>query len=299
MLRLFSLLLFGGLACAVHGEEIHLQSCGGLPMMQGSIAGIKVFLLVDTGATSMLNVKSFHHGDAVSISVTSWNGTTRAAAQEILIHDLAVGEHHFKDLKLPAIDLSAVGRGCGHQIDGIFGVDLLEKLGARVDLGQNSLLVETQPALARVAELQQQLVACQAAFNRADEATFSDCLDPDIVLFSMGGDFYGREAAMEYYRQKYFQQHPPAQLAITPRAQHPLGDAIWVEYDLRVAVAHQVIIARGTALCEKKQGKWRILHMNHSSPPSQAFVPTGGTTNRTATIESEQNPTLTRAPDPR
>jgi len=33
-----------------------------------------------------------------------------------------------------------------------------------------------------------------------------------------------------------------------------------------------VIVARGTALCRKEEGKWRIVHMNHSSPPAEPFT---------------------------
>ena len=268
---ILSLLLAVVLASSLQGEEIPLETCDRLPVVQGSIAGMKFLLLVDTGATSMLNLKSFPHGDARQIAVTSWNGTAQTKAQEAVISDLTVGEHHLRNLKLPAIDLSAIGRACGRQIDGIFGIDLLERLGAAVDLKQNGarLIVESESTQTRVAELHARLVACEQAFNRADEAAFSDCLDPEIVLFTMGGDFYGRAAAMDYYRRRYFQQHPPAQLEIIPRAHHPLGEAIWVEYDLHVKVADQVIVARGTALCQKENGKWRILHMNHSSPPAE------------------------------
>jgi hypothetical protein len=274
MPRLLLLLLIGGLAIPTQAEEIPLETCDRLPVVQGSIAGMKFLLLVDTAASSMLNLKSFPHGDAQRISVTSWNGTAQTNAQEIIIADLAVGQHHFRNLKLPAVDLSAIGRACGRQIDGIFGIDLLAKLGATVDLKEPTarLLIDSETTEARVAELHKQLVACEQAFNRADESAFSDCLDPDLVLFTMAGDFYGRDAAMGYYRQRYFRQDPPAQLSITPRAHHPLGEAIWVEYDLRIAVAHQVIVARGTALCQKSEGKWRILHMNHSSPPAEAFT---------------------------
>jgi len=268
------LLLIAGFATLIQAEEIPLETCDRLPVVQGRIAGMKFLLLVDTAATSMLNLKSFPHGDAQTISVTSWNGTEQTNAQQITIGDLIVGQHHFKDLKLPAVDLSAIGRACGRQIDGIFGIDLLAKLGARVDLKEPTarLLLDSESTEARVAELHEQLVACQQAFNRADETAFSDCLDPDIVLFTMAGDFYGRDAAMNYYRQRYFRQNPQAQLEITPRAHHPLGEAIWVEYDLRVSVAHQVIVARGTALCQRSGGKWRIVHMNHSSPPAEAFA---------------------------
>jgi len=272
--RLLLLILFTGLTASTYAEEIPLETCDRLPVVQGTIAGMKFLLLVDTAATSMLNLRSFPHGDRQTIFVTSWNGTEQTSAQQVIIADLAVGQHHFKDLKLPALDLSAIGRACGRQIDGIFGIDLLAKLGATVDLKQPTarLLVENESTQARVAELEEQLARCQQAFNRADESAFSDCLEPDIVLFTMAGDFYGRDAAMNYYRQRYFRQNPPAQLSITPRAHHPLGGAIWVEYDLRVSVAHQVIVARGTALCQKTENKWRIVHMNHSSPPSENFA---------------------------
>lgn len=295
MLRLLLLLFIAGFTCAIRAEVIPLESCDGLPVVQGKVAGMKFLFLVDTGATSMLNLKSFPYGDARKISVTSWNGTAQTNAQEVLINDLAVGEHHFRNLKLPAIDLSAIGRACGRRIDGIFGIDLLTKLGAVVDVKENAsrLLVETESTQARVAELQQRIVACQQAFNRADEPTFSDCLDPDIVLFTIGGDFYGREAALEYYRQRYFQQS--AQLSITPRAHHPIGDAIWVEYDLRVTVAHQVIVARGTALCQKEQGKWRILHMNHSAPPAEVFASQPSLEQGTGIAVSENSPAVKQA----
>ena len=270
---LLLLLLIGAFVALIQAEEIPLETCDRLPVVQGRIAGMKFLLLVDTAATSMLNLRSFPHGDPQTISVTSWNGTAQTSAQQITIGDLAVGQHHFKDLKLPAVDLSAIGRACGRQIDGIFGIDLLARLGAKVDLKEPTgrLLLDSESTEARIAELHQQLVACQQAFNRADETAFSDCLDPDIVLFTMAGDFYGRDAAMNYYRQRYFQQNPPAQLEITPRAHHPLGEAFWVEYDLHVSVADHVIVARGTALCQKNRGKWRIVHMNHSSPPAEAF----------------------------
>jgi len=254
-----------GSALGSRAEEIPLESCDGLPVVAATLGGMKFLLLVDTAATSMLNSKSFPHGEARSFSITSWNETTKADAQEVLIADLAIGQHHFRNLRLPAIDLSAIGRACGRRLDGILGIDLLSKLGATVDLKQNAsrLRFEDESTESRVRELQEQLVACQEAFNRADETAFSECLDPNIVLFAMGGDFYGRDAAMAYYRERYF-RHPPVRLSIVPRAHHPLGDAMWVEYDLRSVAADQVVVARGTALCQENNGRWRILHMNHS-----------------------------------
>lgn len=185
--------------------------------------------------------------------------------------DLAIGQHHFKNLKLPAVDLSAIGHACGRIISGILGIDLLGKLGATVDLKEHAarLVVESEGTQANVAELHAHLEACEEAFNRADEAAFSECLDPEVVIFTVAGDYYGRTAAMQFYRSHYFQQNPPAHLFITPRAHHALGEAIWVEYDLRIVEGQQEVQGRGTALCQKKNGKWRIVHMNHSRQMTQ------------------------------
>jgi len=268
-----ALLLLALLLTATPGrsEEIQLETCDRLPVIQVRVSGTKFLFLVDTAATSMLNLKSFSHGDRRVVRVMSWSGTVETSGQEVILADFAVGQHHFKNLKLRAVDLSAIGRACGRVISGILGIDLLGRLNARLDLKDNAarLVMDSDNAQARIAEVHAQLVACEQAFNRADEDVFADCLDPQVVIFAAGGDFYGREAAMQYYRKRYFQADPRAQLSITPRAHHALGEAIWVEYDLRVTQGQQVILARGTALCQKESGKWRIVHMNHSNPPSQ------------------------------
>ncbi len=47
---------------------------------------------------------------------------------------MELGTHKLHDLKLPAIDLSPIGKACGGQIDGILGVDLLDQMGMTIDL---------------------------------------------------------------------------------------------------------------------------------------------------------------------
>lgn len=128
---------------------------------------------------------------------------------------------------------------------------------------------ETHADEVRIAEVHQRLGECEGAFNRADQPAFFDCLDPDVVIFTISGDYYGRSAGMDYYRQRFFSHSPGAQLVSTPRAHHAIGGAVWVEYDLRITMGAQVSLARGTALCEKKDGIWRIVHMNHSAPPGE------------------------------
>jgi ketosteroid isomerase-like protein len=253
-------------------EDIPLQNCDKLPVVEVSISGMHFLFLVDTAATSMLNINSFSRGQDRRLSVTSWAGTTDTRAREITLGEFVLGEHHFTSLRLPAIDLSAIGHACGRRIDGILGVDLLSRLNARLDLERKAphLSLEAANSEERIGELHQQLLGCVAAFNRADEAAFAECFAPSVVVFTASGDYYGRNASMAYYRRRYFQHNPPAHLVITPRAHHPIGDAIWVEYDLRITMGQQTILARGTALCEKSGGRWRIVHMNHSTPPPAA-----------------------------
>jgi ketosteroid isomerase-like protein len=268
-LRSFLLLLLLAPARWLRAEEVHLDSCDGLPVVDVAVAGAKMRFLVDTAATSMLNSKSFAHGDSRTLSVTSWSGTVETASREITLPEIVIGDHRLQHLHLPAVDLSAIGKACGKRIDGILGVDLLSRLGATVDLKHHTaqFVADRKTTEALVAELHQQLTSCEQAFNRADESALAECLDPQIVTFTVAGDFYGREAALAYYRKAYFQQDPPAQLSMVPRAHHLIGDAIWVEYDLRITLPQKLIIARGTALCRKSGGRWQIVHMNHSSPP--------------------------------
>jgi ketosteroid isomerase-like protein len=284
-LRSFLLLFLLASACSLGAEEVHLDSCDGLPVIDVAVSGVqsgvqaKMRFLVDTAATSMLNSKSFAHGDSRTLSVTSWSGTVETRSREVSLPELVIGDHRLHDLRLPAVDLSAIGKACGKRIDGILGVDLLSRLGATVDLKHHIAQFVPDPRTtdlktndpktteAVVAELHQQLTLCEQAFNRADEAAVADCLDPQIVTFTVAGDFYGRDSTLMYYRKTYFEQDPPAQLSMVPRAHHLIGDAVWVEYDLRIVLPGKVVVARGTALCRKSGGKWRIVHMNHSSPP--------------------------------
>ena len=248
-------------------EEIPLEHCDTLLVVQVQVSGTRFLFLVDTAAVSMLNAKSFGHGDPFTATVQAWNGTNEARAEKILLRDLAVGHYHFNNLRLTAVDLSAIGQACGRRIDGILGIDLLAQMGAVLDVKRQSahLATDMETSQGRAEELMRQLEDCVQAFNRADEAAFADCLDPEIVLFAFGGDYYGREAAMDYYRQRYFRQNAPAHLFFTPLAQHPIGEAMWVEGILRVTAGGRVITARATALCQKEHGRWRIVHQAHSS----------------------------------
>jgi len=271
--RSFLLLFFLASVAVAHAEDVPLDTCDRLPVIAVTIPGAKsrMRFLVDTAATSILNIKSFSSGDSNKIAVTSWRGTVETRASSVTVPELIIGQQHLKDLRLPAVDLSPIGNTCGKRIDGILGVDLLSRLGATVNLKDHTahFVPDASTSEASLLELHQQLAGCEDAFNRADEHAFGECLDPDVVTFTPAGDFYGRAANLNYYRKAYFQQNPPAQLTTIPRAHHLIGDAAWVEYDLKIVVGRQVIVARGTALCHRKDGAWRIVHLNHSNPPVQ------------------------------
>jgi len=130
---LLFLLLFTAVD-ASSAEEIPLTTCDGLPVVQVSVSGMKFSFLLDTAATSILNAKSFAHGNLQRLSVTSWNGTSEIRGEKITLSELVIGDHHLRNLTLSAIDLSAVGRACGRQLDGVLGIDLLRRLSAVVDL---------------------------------------------------------------------------------------------------------------------------------------------------------------------
>lgn len=257
-------------------EDIPLETCDRLPVIQVNVVGAKSLgdktklrFLIDTAATSMLNSKSFTEGDPSKSFVTSWTGTVETKSRQVTVREIIIGQHSLKDLRLPAVDLSAIGNACGKRIDGILGVDLISRLGITVDLKNHTaqLLPDEKSTEATIAEMHEQLSGCEEAFNRSDETAFSQCLDQNVVMFTVGGDFYGRDHVMEFYRKKYFQHNPRGHIEMSHRAHHLIGDAIWLEYDLKIVLGEQVIQARGTALCRKSNGRWLIVHMNHSASP--------------------------------
>lgn len=69
--------------------------------------------LLDTAATSMLNLKSFSSGRSKEIQVTSWSGTAATSAREVFLPEMLFGDHRLRDLRLPAIDLTPIGNACG------------------------------------------------------------------------------------------------------------------------------------------------------------------------------------------
>ena len=250
-----------------HAQELPLERCDVLPTIEVQVAGLHKWFLVDTAATSILNLGSFAEGQARDIRVTSWSGTLATSAKEVTLPDLTVGRTKLLEVKLPAIDLSAIGKACGRKIDGILGVDLLGKLGVSINLKDQTIHVATADEVhgaEMVTAMQHEMHRCVDAFNDSDEQKFGDCLDPKIVLFSTDTELFGRQQVVSYFRERYFHQQPAAKLDIIERAFHPIGEAVWYEYEFTIDSARGRLHGRGMAMCKKSNGQWRMASMHHS-----------------------------------
>ena len=110
-------------------DEIPIERCDRLPVITVKVSGENRRFLLDTAATTILNLKSFTSGESKQVHIYSWSGGAATSAREVFLPQVELGTHKLRDLKLPAIDLSPIGKACGGQIDGILGVDLLDQLG--------------------------------------------------------------------------------------------------------------------------------------------------------------------------
>lgn len=249
------------------GEEIPLERCGRLPVLTVSVKSETLRFLVDTAATSVLNIESFRGGQMTAIPVTSFTGTSLTSARQVTLPEFVLGGYRLNNLRLPAIDLSPIAEACGGQIDGILGLDLLEEMGATLDLKNRVALMET-PSDKSEKAIQKEFLrghrVCMEAFNSGDRDSVADCLDPQVALFTASNEVRGREAVIDYLQDRYFKADPPARFDLQVRDSRFLGDAVWFGYDLTISLPEGSIKARGMAICRKSQGRWRLLNMHNS-----------------------------------
>jgi len=247
-------------------SEIPIERCDLLPIVKVRIDGTDMRFLLDTGATSMLNLKSFSSGRSKKIQVTSWSGTAATSAREVFLPEVMLGDHRLRDLRLPAIDLSPIGNACGGKIDGILGVDLLDKMGVTIDLKRR--VASLAPPPANASALYEQMEAamhhCTAAFESGNAAELEECFDLEIVLFAPQGEFRGRKEVMEYLQRRFLQYSPKLSYKMNLHDVKLFGDALWYSYDYEIVSPKERLIGRGMSMCRKDGAHWRILNMHNS-----------------------------------
>jgi len=257
--------------------EIPLQRCDRLPVAVVEVNNTEKRFLVDTAATSMLNQKSFRTGRATDIRVQSWNKNTAASAREVTVSELNLGGRRLQNLNLPAIDLSAIEKACGGQIDGILGVDLLEKLDVTIDLQRSVARLGVPPPnsseLSLIADMERSMHTCSDAFNDADAIGLAFCFDRDFVLSLPEGEYRGRDQAANYFREQYFNMQPHVHMSMTMNDQRVVGDIVWSSYEYTLESPSFHSAGRGMMLCRKTENRWHILSM-HESPMTSTEIPT-------------------------
>lgn len=256
--------------------EIPIERCDLLPVVKVRIDGADMRFVVDTAATSILNLQSFSSGRSTKIKVSSWNGTAATSAREVTLPELAFGTHRLAGLKLPAIDLSPIGNACGGRVDGILGVDLLDQMGVTIDLKRRTLSLPEPPAEPPAARtLYEQMEAamhhCAVAFETGKAEELAECFDPEIVLYSPQGEFRGRAEVMNYLAKRYLKFAPSLRYRTTLRDVKAFGDALWYSYDYSIESPAEHLDGHGMSMCrrEKESGRWRILNLHNSvrEPP--------------------------------
>ena len=247
-------------------EEIPIDRCDVLPVVEVKVAGQQMHFLLDTGATTILNLKAFSAGASKKIHVDSWQGSAATSAREVSLPEFQLGSHQLHDLKLPAIDLSPIGKACGGAIDGILGVDLLDRMGVTIDLQRKVAVLNLSPAdsKTRFDEMESAMHHCNDAFNQAKASELEDCFDPEIVLYTPHGEFRGRKQVMQYLNEQYFKDAKDLHFEMSPHDIRIFGDALWYSYDYSIDRGSEHRAGHGVAMCRRREGKWLILNMHNA-----------------------------------
>ena len=262
---------------APSSDEIPLEHCDRLPVVKVHVAETEMRFLVDTGATTMLNLKSFSGGRSKQIQISSWSGSADTSAREVSLSSFTMGTHTLHDLKLPAIDLSPIGKACGGTIDGLLGVDLLDKMGVTIDLKRQVATLGVEPTDARALYRQMEFAMnhCTSAFEQGKSDELEKCFDPEIVLYCPTGEYKGRSEVMRYMREHYLKFAPHLRYTTKLREVQSFGDALWYSYDFDMETPEKHSSGRGMAMCRKSRDGWLVLNMHNSvrEPEQAASLP--------------------------
>jgi hypothetical protein len=184
--------------------------------------------LLDTAATSILNLKSFASGVSRQIHVISWSARA-TSVREVSVPEMLLGNHSLINLKGSAIGLSPIGKTCGGQIDGTSGVDLLDQMGVTIDLKRRmaTLNAAASNPCAQFNDKETAMGHRNAAFNLGHAEDLADCFDPEILPCTPAGEFRGRQPVMQYLRNAYLKFAPRLRYDSQMHGVKSFGDALW------------------------------------------------------------------------
>jgi len=261
-LRFGSLLALLLAASCLQAQEVPLQYCDRLPAIQVEVSGRKPMLfLVDTAASSLLNLQSFFLGQSQEVEIASYNGIASTRAREVNLPETRIGSYRLVGVRMLAVDLSAVGKNCGRRIDGILGADLLEKMGATIDFKHRVARFTTSEDRLDdelIATLKSDLQHCFDALRMGDEKTAAECFAPQVTVVQPDPVTYSSQQVLAFSREQYRAVQSETQLEMRASNFHVMGEAIWFEYDLNLTASEGTRHTRGIALCRKLDGRWRI-----------------------------------------
>jgi len=202
-------------------DEIPIERCDRLPVIITKVAGENRRFLLDTAAPTILNLKSFTSGGSGKIHIYSWNGSAATRAREVSLSQIELGTRKLRDLKLPAIALSPIGKACGAQIDGILGVDLLDQVGMTIDLKRRVAVPaptdEPGDSADAFAKMEREMGSCDVAFSQGDVGAMEECFDPEIVFYSQHGEYRGREEVIRYLSRQALRGQEQGSESAVPR----------------------------------------------------------------------------------
>ena len=247
-------------------DEIPIEKCDVLPVVRVKIAGSEMRFLLDTGATTILNLHSFAAAGMKEIQVSSWSGTAATSAREVRLPELVLGNHRLKDLRLPAIDLSPIGKACGGRVDGILGVDLMDRMGVTIDLKRQVALMDSTVKDARemYGQMETHMHQCADAFEQGNAKELEECFDPEIVLYTPDGEYRGRKQAVEYLQARYMKYAPNLCYKMTVQDVKCFGDALWYSYEYEITAPAEHVVGHGMSMCRRTQGRWYVVNLHNS-----------------------------------
>lgn len=262
------LLLPFALSAAAMAQEpaytaVPLKNCDRLLLAPVEIDGQQYDFLVDTGATTILNARTFH-GYAKEIVISSYRGESTTRGSAVKVKDFALGNARVKDITFKAIDLSAIGEACGGKVDGLLGVDMLGKLDAVIDVKKKIAKVTAPRGASEFHALAARMNHCNDLFNQGDTKHFREQFATDIVWVTPAQELRGRDAVIRHIEESYARRGAKIFAQFRPEDFHVEGDTYWLNYLCEVVLPERTVHFRATMVSRLRGARWQVQTAHYS-----------------------------------